>query len=1190
MKTPGLLQRAVAAVATAFTPVPLAPADPAPVVAAAALPPDVPAGLARILRPQAASRWLLPQLASMTPQYIESVLRSAMAGDHVRGWELFDLMEDTWPRLRKNAMELKNGVRNLTPQYDEFVEEDEQPTATATEKMKTVSAALRSMRPDAAADENALAGTINDLMDAWLKGTSILEVDWQITDAGKLGRVVAPRATFWVHPVCYGWSNEGRLGLSGAGRGNGVAIDGVSSLSALTEFPPDKFLIALSKSKSGSPLAGSLLRPLAWWWCAANFSADWLLNLAQVFGLPFRWANYDPNAPQATIDAICSMLQNMGSAGWAAFPAGTTLELKGEGQKAENSPQADMLDRADKNCDLLILGQTLTSDVGGAGRGGGSLALGKVHAGVKGRHHHRRRQLRGRRGGRPALPVDPAAQLRRGQRVPALRPGHREGGRPRGEGRGREHPGAGRGGRDHRAAVAEQDLRHPDAGAEGPHARRRGRREGAAGAGHRQSAGAQGCPGRRRGRGEQAGRPGRDHRRRRFRPRAFRARRHPHRQRRHPFLKMPATPRKPVVRLFVPAGPQTAFCKGTASVCKTVSFDAAPLVCENAESGDDSALIAGSSFAAPETATGELMYMPAGIHQIVPSQHGKPVVVQVQVDRESAAALEGQRAALAARGKRPFFDFNHDDQHASFWPEEFVWRDAPQPGVYARGEWTKSGRDGVEGKDWRQFSPMFHVDSVKAKPARIVCNPQAKPNMGGLVNDPAFSQILPLWAKDAAGAQSSPQDPTHPKMTSLELTALENKNKEIQKELDTLKEEKSALKAKQENDALVSAQISAKEGEFENNRLKIEFEGLLAKNKIQGEAIKARNETDAKAEVKLAVERGAIAAKDQVTQDFLILKATEDPAFLPVIKAMAGNAALSASGLTREATTRAAREGQGGARIVHEAPSQIIKAYGAILARNAALPISDATYKDKNRLALESAALFAKEIMDNPDVIGMPIEDMLKAADFADPAGNLGLLSGTLVLQNTLTKMQFNYPQLFSIFTDFSAEPGLFLQTQMSRIVLTPAVQTYNPAVDASGRPLGWTTVSPAQTVNVPVTLDEYVGIPIVFGQQTLASTTRNLFGEISDQALYALGGYFVQKMMKLFTAANYNAYAANSAAGGSTTSGSPAITVTSTAGMYPGQLISGTGIAANSFVLAVHPAPPRPRSTTRPRPPTRVR
>src|SRR5206468_12660493 len=97
-----------------------------------------------------------------------------------------------------------------------------------------------------------------------------------------------------------------------------------------------------------------------------------------------RWATYEPTAAQETVDRICSMLQNMGGAGWAAFPAGTSLELKADGQKSgAQTPQGDMLDRADKQCDLLVLGQTLTTDTGGMGSGGGSHALGQVHADVR---------------------------------------------------------------------------------------------------------------------------------------------------------------------------------------------------------------------------------------------------------------------------------------------------------------------------------------------------------------------------------------------------------------------------------------------------------------------------------------------------------------------------------------------------------------------------------------------------------------------------------------------------------------------------------------------------------------------------------------------------------------------------------------------------------------------------------------
>ena len=377
---------------------PISPGTPA------ALPPGLSTSLAKILRPQAAYRWLLPQLAAITPQYIEMVLRGAMAGNHVQAWELFDLMEDSSPRLMKNLNEVKRAVVAMDWPLAVYQDEDSPPTPEAKAKMKLVSAALRTMRPQADADENAFSGMVYDILDAWAKGQSVQEVDWEVRPINGFPRpVICPRSSYWVHPTCVSWSMDGRLGLRLElfPTSNNPSIHQSNNPYTLTPgvwqttssqpmpsgvatFPPDKFLISICKAKSGTALGGALLRPLAWWWCCANFSADWLLNLAQVFGLPFRWANYDPTAPQHTVDAICNMLQNLGSNGWAAFPAGVDMKFLEAGKAGGANPSGDLLDRAEKQMDLLILGQTLTSDTGGSGQGGGSLALGQVHAGVKG--------------------------------------------------------------------------------------------------------------------------------------------------------------------------------------------------------------------------------------------------------------------------------------------------------------------------------------------------------------------------------------------------------------------------------------------------------------------------------------------------------------------------------------------------------------------------------------------------------------------------------------------------------------------------------------------------------------------------------------------------------------------------------------------------------------------------------------
>lgn len=311
-----------------------------------------------------------PLAATYTPSYIEQLLRGAIAGNHVQQWELFDLMEDTWPRLVKNLNQLKRSVIQLEWDLETWAEEDAPPSDSAEERRKLVSTAVWGMQPAADTDGSAFEDIIYDVLDAWAKGLSVIELGWEVRDAGALGQIVAPKEGWWVHPQNYAWGTTNRLGLVIPGSQN------------LDPFPEDKFLIARCKAKTGQLSGNALLRALAFWWSAANFNQSWLLNFAQIFGLPIRWASYDPNQP-GLLDKVSDMLENMGSAAWGAFPTGTTLDLKEPMKTGTDNPQITILDRADKNCDLLILGQSGTTEISGPGKTGGSNAANEVLAGVE---------------------------------------------------------------------------------------------------------------------------------------------------------------------------------------------------------------------------------------------------------------------------------------------------------------------------------------------------------------------------------------------------------------------------------------------------------------------------------------------------------------------------------------------------------------------------------------------------------------------------------------------------------------------------------------------------------------------------------------------------------------------------------------------------------------------------------------
>lgn len=370
------------------------------------------APLFRVIAPEARDRWQGATLRTYTPQYVEQITRGAMAGHLQAQWEMFDLMEQTWPRLNSALNDLKDAVLGLQWTLQPWSPQGAMPSPEAQRRARFCEELLWNFEPRADHDENDFDDTLRDILDSIGKGIAVLEIDWHVKST-ETGAALAPRCTRWVHPRFYGYPAYGpdHLMLDGtqialdrshlslgtvesrselrAERSTAVPMSHLSTHTPLNyqlvnqghflPFPPNKFLIALCKQKSGHPISGALLRILGFWWAASNFTWEWFLRYAQIFGMPFRMAFYDTNASQATISKIQEMLEGMGNAAWAAFPAGTQFEIKTDLQHASRSAHQALLDAADKLVDILIKRQTLTTDA--ADRG--TQALGVVHQGVR---------------------------------------------------------------------------------------------------------------------------------------------------------------------------------------------------------------------------------------------------------------------------------------------------------------------------------------------------------------------------------------------------------------------------------------------------------------------------------------------------------------------------------------------------------------------------------------------------------------------------------------------------------------------------------------------------------------------------------------------------------------------------------------------------------------------------------------
>lgn len=300
----------------------------------------------------------------LTPDQVRMIIEGAVGGHLQQQWMLFDLMEDSWPRLVKNLNELKRAAARATYTVDAYAARGEKPTDSARDRADTVDAALRNWRPRPGTLELGFEAAIYDLLDAYGKGTSLLELTWQRHPDGLL-----PRCAHLVHPSRYGWNRAGNeLGLVTQGQ------DSRAQALHWEPLPPGQFLCGIWHSRSGVPGQTALLRCLAPYWCGITFGWEWLLNNAQIFGVPLRWATYDPNRADL-LPTLSEMLANLGSAGWAAFPAGTTMEFKEAVSRATDNPQVVVQAMADKACDLVILGQEASSESKPAGIGSGAADL-----------------------------------------------------------------------------------------------------------------------------------------------------------------------------------------------------------------------------------------------------------------------------------------------------------------------------------------------------------------------------------------------------------------------------------------------------------------------------------------------------------------------------------------------------------------------------------------------------------------------------------------------------------------------------------------------------------------------------------------------------------------------------------------------------------------------------------------------
>jgi phage gp29-like protein len=308
-------------------------------------------------------------LANVTPEQVRSILRNVRTGKLEDQDRLFRMMVDSWSRLRKCLNEVSGNVTSLSVEIKPGIREGaEEPSEQALQMQAVVERALESYAPRPSHWELDGKGMVKALIDGYAKGIAVVEIIWHVENG-----IVSPRCYAPVPAKYLAYPSESntidRLMIAPKGVNYDMLID----------FPPDKFLIGIWQQGGCHPIHSANLRSLTKFWLAAIYGLGWYMQYCQLFEIP--WRHIETDGSEGAMAAAQEMLDNIGSSGTAVTGPGVKLNiLQGVSGSGDKTPAANLMDIADRACDILMLGQTLTTDVGSSG----SRALGDVHASVRG--------------------------------------------------------------------------------------------------------------------------------------------------------------------------------------------------------------------------------------------------------------------------------------------------------------------------------------------------------------------------------------------------------------------------------------------------------------------------------------------------------------------------------------------------------------------------------------------------------------------------------------------------------------------------------------------------------------------------------------------------------------------------------------------------------------------------------------
>jgi phage gp29-like protein len=284
----------------------------------------------------------------LTPERLTRIFKEADQGDVTRQAELFEEMEEKDLHLGGVLQTRRLAAAGL---------DWEVIPASPSAKDKSIAQAAREMI-DYIEDWDEV---LLDALDAIGKGFSVQEIMWELAE-GKAW----VKTCEWVHQKRFTFNSPDAILKFPRLLTDDAPVWG-------EDLPPNKFVVHLSKARSGFPSRGGLLRPCSWAYLFKNFDIKYWMVFLELFSVPMRLGKYKTGATPKDIDVLKQAVFSLGVDAAAVISESTVIEIleaKGKGSSSGTVSFGDFAEFWDRAMSKGVLGHTGSAE-GTPGRLGG---------------------------------------------------------------------------------------------------------------------------------------------------------------------------------------------------------------------------------------------------------------------------------------------------------------------------------------------------------------------------------------------------------------------------------------------------------------------------------------------------------------------------------------------------------------------------------------------------------------------------------------------------------------------------------------------------------------------------------------------------------------------------------------------------------------------------------------------------